>query len=229
LNRSANRRGSDHHLPYSVNPEQNRFQDAALRLRLSVQPRPCEHRYQTDMPCDTFASSRTLLLAGSTKTTRRLVATAKAIGHLAGCSLHRPSTPPSWLLHRALRGHPLVNHVVVDAERRSAGSRASRAKAEHDCVPFGLPQARWVDQNSSECFNGIQRAAFRTAESPDRFVEENEPGVLSGLSCCAKVTTLTRNMPSCGVSDTARGPDLGRIASLANQIRKPQAANDGPP
>ena len=56
--------------------------------------------------------------------------------------------------------------------------------------------------------------------------DRGEPGVLSGLSGCAKVITLTRNMPSCGVSDTALGPDLGTIASLANAMRKPQAAND---
>jgi hypothetical protein len=59
--------------------------------------------------------------------------------------------------------------------------------------------------------------------------DRGEPGVLSGLSGCAKVKTLPRNMASCGVSDTALGPDLGTIALPANAMCKPQAANDSLP
>jgi hypothetical protein len=52
--------------------------------------------------------------------------------------------------------------------------------------------------------------------------KRNEPGILFGLasSLAHKVMTLTRNMRPRQVSGTALGPDLGRIASLANTIRK---------
>ena len=50
----------------------------------------------------------------------------------------------------------------------------------------------------------------------------NEPGILSGLasSRAYNVMILTRNMPPRRVPGTALGLDLGRIASLANAIRK---------
>ena len=58
--------------------------------------------------------------------------------------------------------------------------------------------------------------------------DPGEPGRSPG-SRVAPVITLTRNMPSCGGSDTALGPDLGTIASPANGMRKLRAANDSLP
>jgi hypothetical protein len=52
--------------------------------------------------------------------------------------------------------------------------------------------------------------------------KRNEPGIPSGLasSRAYKVMTLTRNMPPRQVLGTALDLDLGRIAFLANKIRK---------
>jgi hypothetical protein len=118
-----------------------------------------------------------MLLCCSNKTTGPLAAIA--IGQLARFSLRR-LFESAFPVHKALRGHAFVNQLVVEEERRYAGSIASRGKIEHDCVPCGLPQARSVGQKLFECFNAIQRPVFRTAEShielPKRMSPRFPPG-----------------------------------------------------